>query len=72
MRLTRAQVAAELNARAAWLNATVAGMQAENAERERNGEALAYDGRAFFGAVDEAGLNPVQIHNALHDPSIEG
>jgi hypothetical protein len=44
--------AAILMARAAALNAEVAGMQAENMQRVHRGESIAYDGKAFFDAIE--------------------
>lgn len=44
--------AAVLMARAAALMAEVAGMQAENQQRMHREESIAYDGKAFFDAIE--------------------
>ena len=56
-----------LLARAATLNAEVAGMQAENQMRMLREESLAYDEKAFFDAIErnrlgENGITLLAIH----------
>lgn len=65
--MTDEQKAAYVNAQAAVLNATIAGMQAANLERESHGHTLAYDEAAFQEAIDTSPCH----HNAvlsLFDP----
>jgi hypothetical protein len=62
--------AAVLMARAASLQAEVAGMIAANIEQESQGYALAYDEKAFFNAIDsnglgENGITKVALHGDL-------
>lgn len=62
--------AAVLVARAAALNAEIAGMIAENQWRQSNGNAMAYDEEAFFQAIarnglGENGVTQVAIHGCL-------
>jgi len=61
--MTPEQSAAYINAMAAGLNATVAGMKAENTIRRRRGEALAYNEADFRKAIEESGC----YHNAVMD-----
>jgi len=59
--MTREQAAAYINAMVACANAEVAGMQAENEGRSRNGMALAYGVEAFRAVPEKWGIH----HNAV-------
>ena len=58
--MTNEQKAAYINAQAAVLAGTIAGMQAENTYRQHRGETIAYSQDAFIKVIDESGCH----HNA--------
>ena len=59
--MTEEQKAAYIIGKAAALVTRVAGMQAENMQRQHRGEAMAYNEHAFSTAVLEEGVH----HNAI-------
>ena len=64
--MTNEQKAAYINAQAAVLNGTIAGMQAENVYRQHRGETIAYSQDAFIKVVDESGCHHNQCMTLFH------
>ncbi len=59
--MTDEQKAAFIISQAAVLSATVAGMVAENMQRQHRGESIAYDESSFEAVYEESGCTHNQV-----------
>lgn len=64
--MTEEQKASVLNARVTCAMIRAMGMQAENALRERKGEALAYNEQAFLNIIAEEDISWNAIYKLLY------
>ncbi len=65
--MTEEQKAAYVMGQAACLMAEVAGMQAENQQREYKGEAMAYVENDFTAAIDKYSCHHNAVLSLIHD-----
>lgn len=65
--MTPEQKAAYVIAMAANLMGEVAGMQAENKQREHRGEGMAYYESDFLAAIDRANIRPEDVQKLFQN-----
>lgn len=59
--------AAYINARVACALIEAAGMTAENMQRDKQGESMAYDSKAFRELIEEYGIHPNAVVTYLRE-----
>jgi hypothetical protein len=65
--MTQEEKLVYLRSQIVCMEAEIKGMEVENLERERNGYAPAYDGKAFYELSSKYGLNHNQVIGYLTD-----